>query len=81
METNEILNIATRLAAGEKPSSRTDDDFEKAYNHPMKERLIDTAKRYMNESAQTHVEQSEAQTTMHSMGDQLQSVWQEISAK
>lgn len=81
MEVNQILNIATRLTAGEKPGSTTDENFEKAYNHPMKERLIDTAKKYMNESAQTHMEQSEARTTMHSMEDQLQSVWQEISAK
>ncbi|PWH84677.1 hypothetical protein [Brumimicrobium oceani] len=81
MKTNEILNIATRLTAGEKPSSTTDENFEKAFNHPMKERLIDTAKRYMNESAKTHVEASEARNTMDSMGSQLQSVWKEISAK
>lgn len=81
MEVNEILNIATRLTAGEKPSATTDENFEKAYNHPMKERLIDMSKKYMNSSAETHIEQSEARSTVHSMGDQLQSVWQEISAK
>lgn len=81
MEVNEILNIATRLIAGEKPGSTTDENFEKAYNHPMKERLIDVAKQYMNASAETHVEQSEARSTVRSEGDHLKSVWQEIDAK
>lgn len=81
METNQILKIATRLTAGEKPNNSTSKEFEKAYYHPMKERLIDSAKRYMNHSAETDINKKETEGELASLERQLKGVWTEIDAK